>query len=96
MTKITARDAIYLAAIANYKGEIPEKYLRDFCPECGEENPTTDYHVKMNLKNPNGYILERDDIIVIGCEGYQMIPPHILGIHCPGWDDWTDYLEGWE
>jgi hypothetical protein len=47
-----------------------------YCPECGELNPTDDNHLTF------------EGIVLIGCEGYFVINPNVLGITNTRWCDW--------
>lgn len=54
-------------------------YLTTRCPECDREAFTDpDAHVLVN-----GYV-------VIGCEGYYVIDPNLVGIESPNWSSWLD------
>lgn len=62
---------------------IPSQYLTTTCPECGDEvtNDITAHVV----------IIDREEtqFVIVGCEGYWVINPEIIGMDREGWSDWT-------
>lgn len=68
-------------------GVIAGKVIGPFtttCPECGDAFPDADaihkdeYHIFVTLTSDTF-------AMVVGCEGYFMVNPDSVGIHCPGW-----------
>lgn len=53
-----------------------------YCPECEETVPESDNDQEWPHRYANG-------ILVVGCEGYFVVSPSIVGIDCPNWLDWT-------
>lgn len=52
-------------------------WLTTRCPECGEDvHPEDDDHV---MTGP---------YVVIGCEGFYVVNPNVVGIPTPTWEDW--------
>lgn len=51
-------------------------YLTTTCPECGWEDSANHGRVR--------------DYITLGCEGYWVISPNVLGISMLLWQDWTE------
>ncbi len=98
MTKLVSRDLEYIAAFAHTTQNgidlsmIPAKYLTTECPECSDSLiDTRSSHLAINHGDPHRMLDADSDVILIGCEGYYIIPPILFGIHSE-WDDWTTYL----
>src|SRR6266576_1672064 len=92
--KIDWKDAIYLsyalAAIENVGGEttLPLKtdisrWISKTCPECSSEADLMGYD----------HICDKEGNVLIGCEGYWVINPRVLGLDNPDWDDWMEYVD---
>lgn len=88
------RLAMYLMGVegALEDGRIPAKYLINTCPECGSTfttwtDATSDLHIVINIANdwePKKYA------VIVGCEGYWVINPEVVGVDASNWEDWTD------
>jgi hypothetical protein len=75
----------YLAAVADAlacgtdSADRLARYLTTTCPECGTQPaPGYDQHV-----------LSCGEHVLIGCEGYFVVNPNLVGLNRPLWDDWT-------
>lgn len=80
------------AQIQDIPGITP--YLTTDCPECGE-NPIDNNYPHLTAspdQTSHGYLRRDSDIVLIGCEGYHILDPALLGMDREGWDDWTDYI----
>lgn len=60
---------------------IPAAAITNTCPECGIENPEDDLHATAEAGTGSGY-----RAVVIGCEGYWVIDPKLVGIDAPNWE----------
>lgn len=94
--KLTTADLVYLSRFAQMTrngtdlSPIPEKYLTSKCPECGDDAGNLQFpHTTANRTDGTQYLEREDDLILIGCEGYQVIDPKLFGIQ-GNWDDWTN------
>ena len=69
--------AAYLAAVITAlmrSDPAVDPYVSPICPECGQiPEPGDDGHVVLGA------------IVAIGCEGYWVINPNVVGIHRPTW-----------
>lgn len=77
------RKYIELANASFAEEKIPPTELTTTCPECGMEpaEPDTDeYHE----------FIENTRFVLIGCEGYHIINPNLVGVPRPNWCDWKD------
>ena len=67
----------YLAAVIRAlmrRDPTLEPYLSPICPECNEIPEQEDgIHIVLGA------------VVVIGCEGYWVINPNVVGIHRPNW-----------
>lgn len=90
------------AALAEGGERIPaiRKYLTETCPECGEngvdandrrEHLGDHLHVMAPGPHPDDPYQVAGRWVAIGCEGYAVVNPNVLGLTDPGWDDWTTY-----
>ncbi|MEU0218721.1 hypothetical protein ABZ281_28090 [Streptomyces sp. NPDC006265] len=70
--------AAYLNAVRQAPTRLIEPYLTSVCTEC-------DRHV--NPSDPDGHVMVGYNV-VIGCEGYWLIDPTVVGIWRPNWHDW--------
>ncbi|ORT58123.1 hypothetical protein [Streptomyces sp. CB03238] len=68
----------YLEAVRQAPMRLIEPYLTSVCTEC-------DTHVASS--DPDGHVLVGSSV-VIGCEGYWLIDPNVVGISYPDWCDW--------
>lgn len=69
-------DAYVYAVVAALARRDPAlgPYVSPICPECDQiPDPDDDGHVVLGA------------VVVIGCEGYWVINPNVVGIHCPTW-----------
>ncbi|SFQ31943.1 hypothetical protein [Amycolatopsis rubida] len=77
----------YRAAVhrALRAGQIPNlaPYLTTVCPECGDDNLYAH-----EWTDPDADPADRS-YLAIGCEGYRVINPRLVGIDSPDWQDWT-------
>jgi hypothetical protein len=69
--------AAYLAAVITAlmrRDPALDPYVSPICPECGQiPEPDDDGHSVLGA------------VVVIGCEGYWVINPNVVGIHRPTW-----------
>lgn len=75
------------AQAAILDGTIKPENLAVTCTECGVEATEVQddddaYHVL--AQTPKGHI-----VVVLGCEGYWMVDPNVLGFDRPNWQNWT-------
>lgn len=106
--RLIRTDLRYLAAISDKLREldVPGKpaqiqdipgiapYLTTDCPECGQ-NPIDNSFPHLTAspdQTTHGYLHRDSDIILIGCEGYHILNPSLLGMDPEGWDDWTHFI----
>ena len=93
----------YVNAIAELlnAGTLPATASRtNYCPECGTDLMTPDDfymdHVVWRDESapyaPN--LMYPDPVVIVGCEGYWVIDPAVVGIDSPNWSDWrADILD---
>jgi hypothetical protein len=67
-------------------------YLTDRCPECGEKivgvmDDGTHIWVASGLDASTGE--GPSTYVVVGCEGYWVIDPTVVGMARVDWQDWT-------
>lgn len=91
--RIDAKMADYLKAaveMVTVNPERIERWISDVCSECCEEVSEFEY------ANDSHVFTDREGdtpIMLIGCEGYLMINPNVLGVSAPNWQDWMTELE---
>lgn len=67
-------------------GAALENDLTERCPECGQVPTGTDaYYHKMH-----------DGNVIIGCEGYYVIDPGLVGLATGNWMDFRDGINNFE
>lgn len=69
----------YVAAVRAALGNDPQMiipWLTSVCPECGQSEPQDDDHVLLSM-------------VVVGCEGFQVVDPNAVGMDAPDWEDWS-------
>ena len=71
------REQSYLTALSNAPFGTVSPYLQTVCPECS--HPIRPDDAEHAMIGPN---------VVIGCDGFLMVDPNLLGIHAPQWIDW--------
>lgn len=91
------RLAMYLMGVEGALEEerVPDRYLTNVCPECGDtidtwDAATRDVHVVTNTANdgdPKVYA------VVVACEGYWVINPEVVGLPRDNWQDWTEVTD---
>lgn len=59
-------------------GRLAARDLRTTCPECGVE-PSEVPEVASDHRLAGPYV-------VVGCEGYYVVNPNLVGIPSPGWE----------
>lgn len=64
------------------RAEAMRPWITDTCPECGEIAGEDD-----------GMHVRSDGVLAIGCEGYYVINPNVIGIDSPNWQDWRTPVE---
>lgn len=75
-----AADAYVAAVVAALTaGKLATSDLRHDCPECGE-TPALD---AKGTGNPHRLV---GSFVVVGCEGYYVVNPNLVGIACPSWE----------
>lgn len=72
-------------AVNGRDGIHPEvaRYLTDRCTECGRV---------IGLFDDGHVVIERPDgrtAVIVGCEGYRIVNPNVVGINAPNWSDWN-------
>lgn len=81
---VTRETAQYVLAIANMAASkgLPDEVMTRRCPECGMlmEYTENDEHIVIPNQWDNATV-----ILVVGCEGYWVIPPDVVGILKPDW-----------
>jgi hypothetical protein len=90
---IKEADANYLLRylMASSKSDNPTiPWQTTICPECGDI-PTPDRLGGLSGTSPYTHILDDDGYVLIGCEGYFVINPAVLGI-TSNWSDWTEEI----
>lgn len=91
--KIDLSQANYLKAAIEAVTSDPDRvsrWMSDICSECCEPVEQFGYAEDSHV------FLEREEstpVVLIGCEGYLMINPNVLGIIKPNWQDWMTELE---
>lgn len=87
---VRAEDAAYIQAVIaalTTTGTLPVSELTSVCPECSEEQTRwySDAHLVVldDDEDPDAAV-----VVVIGCEGYRVINPNLVGIDAPNWQDW--------
>ncbi|MFL4491699.1 hypothetical protein ACJ6WD_10635 [Streptomyces sp. VTCC 41912] len=73
----------YLSAVRQAPLALIERYLTSVCTECDEHVVPSDL---------DGHVLIGSSV-VIGCEGYWLVDPNVVGISNPNWSDWTTPTE---
>lgn len=98
--RIELRTARYLDAVAKLllrpqpddALELVKPYLTDVCPECkqrvvGVMDDGTHTWVSSGLDASTGE--GPSTYVVVGCEGYLVINPEVIGLRRMQWQDWT-------
>ncbi|MFC8428574.1 hypothetical protein [Streptomyces sp. NPDC057253] len=70
----------YLEAVRKTPLGLIESYLTSVCTECDTHIPPCD---------PDGHVMA-GSAVVVGCEGYWLIDPNVVGIEAPHWQDWRE------
>jgi hypothetical protein len=86
------KTATYVLAVvtAHESGSIPTGALTTVCPECGEtSNEFDSFHTVMSV-NPGPELTSSGVYIIIGCEGYWVVNPNLVGIVSKTWTDWNE------
>ncbi len=90
---IDTKSAVYVLAVAAAVGGLRPEVLTDQCPECGTilGRLEHDYHlvVPMPDADPKG----REVAVIIGCEGYWVVNPALVGIDAPNWGSFAPLRE---
>jgi hypothetical protein len=86
MMLIDARTAAYLMAVIQTvviegRTDIP---LTTTCPECDERVDMFGGYNHISVA-----LTEGTHAVVIGCEGYWIVNPALVGIDSPNWSDWA-------
>ena len=63
-------------------------YLTSTCCECDEEIIAGESTVVITADGQFAHLVI-EGYVIIGCEGYWLIDPNLLGLDDPNWDDWT-------
>lgn len=98
--RLELRTARYLAGVArlllrpqpDWAMKPVRPYLTDRCPECGEKivgvmDDGTHTWVSSGLDPSTGE--GPSTYVVMGCEGYLVINPTVVGLPRDNWQDWT-------
>lgn len=94
--KITADLADYLskATTALASGALSLNECATHCTECDEQadeivldDEERGYGCHLIAQAPTG-----DYVVLVGCEGYWIVNPNLLGMIRPEWDDWRQYV----
>jgi hypothetical protein len=78
----SARYIINAIAAIDDENALIETHIGNYCPECDE-------NINSLAINEDAHILY-DGKLLIGCEGYFLINPNLLGIYSPQWSFWKD------
>lgn len=65
------------------------EYLSSKCPDCDGKIYGPRH---MNPTQKSWHLIIKHDgheFVVVGCEGYFVVNPNLVGISSPNWDDWT-------
>jgi hypothetical protein len=81
MTDQHSQQALYVDAVKNTMLGVVLPWLTMICPECGidvleDEVDAVDHHVMLG------------PFVIIGCEGYLVVNPNVVGIFRMNWHDW--------
>ncbi len=71
----------YLTAVIAAVDDLPEEAITDVCPECGEQQTTGENHAVIVREEDGLAVL----VLAIGCEGYWVIDPALVGLNAPDW-----------
>ena len=81
---------VAVARTADARNRAVWELMTSTCPECQRTMTGLDNDDHLVLRVPGA---EHDDaqvFVVIGCEGYWVINPNVVGIKCDTWLDWRD------
>ncbi|MFC4507043.1 MULTISPECIES: hypothetical protein [Streptomyces] len=78
--ELSTQDKEYVAAVRRAPVDVVAPYMRADCPEC-------DYSVDWNDKESHVVV---GSAVVIGCEGYYVVDPNVVGLSAPNWCDWRE------
>jgi hypothetical protein len=76
--------AVIKAVVTEGRTEIP---LTTTCPECGD---AVDQFGESERGGPHHLVIETTSdtyAVVVGCEGYFVVNPNLVGIDSPMWSD---------
>jgi hypothetical protein len=74
----TLRYVLALRALPSL--DVARRWLTTVCPECGEDQTGQD----------DGSHVMVGGWVAVGCEGYHVINPAVVGQGTGGWNDWTE------
>jgi rRNA maturation protein Nop10 len=82
---IDTNNALYVLAVAAAIPNLPPEALTDQCPECGSVQTFMqhDYHLVVRMPDTDPEV--RKVAVVVGCEGYWVVNPALVGIDRPNW-----------
>ncbi|MFK0015704.1 hypothetical protein [Streptomyces sp. NPDC091027] len=78
--ELSTKDKEYLAAVRSAPVDVIAPYMRVDCPEC-------DFDVSWNDNEDHVVV---GSAVVIGCEGYYVVDPNVVGVPTPDWCDWRE------
>ena len=85
---IDTRGAEYVMAVAAAAAGLRAGHLINICPECGGQQGRldNDNHLVVAVADPH----PGEVAVVIGCEGFWVVDPKLVGIDSPNWQDWRE------
>lgn len=89
--ELTEKERAYVAAVqsmieahADNEDASPIfPWLTTRCPECDESHADA---AQKDAFEADHYMIGQ--AVIIGCEGYSIINPNVIGIDRPNWQDW--------
>lgn len=91
---VDENDAIYLVRYLaqTLRDSTPVRpWQTTICPECGDI-PTPNRMGGLHGDSPYTHILDADGFVLVGCEGYHVINPNVIGMENPNWHDWHEEI----
>lgn len=83
----TQYETMIRKALESDNAEEVRTYLTTICPECDKE-VTPD--VERATREDGFYHRMMDNWVIVGCEGYRVVNPNIVGQKSEFWHDWRN------
>jgi hypothetical protein len=82
--------AAYVLAVAAgvERGTLHPEHLTDVCPECGQQQVFLDNDLHLVVVYPP----QRKVAVVVGCEGYWVVNPELVGVDAPNWQSVSEQV----